>query len=132
MLNAARLSLVLVNLQKQYLKSECNDKTCLASLAPEEEERGQWPAYNGGALAQALEPAWGSPGQCEDALGPSSTWHGADAADALSHLSALHLSLCTSQQDIRHTALALYMTQLCQICSQGHAYMLQTWCVKCF
>ena len=41
-----------------------------------------------------LQPAWGSPGVAEDALGPSSTWHDADAADALLRLSVQHLSPC--------------------------------------
>ena len=41
-----------------------------------------------------LQPAWGSPGMAGDALGPSSTWHGADEADALLLLSVQHLSPC--------------------------------------
>ncbi len=41
-----------------------------------------------------LQPAWGSPGMAGDALGPSSTWHGADVADALLRLSAQHPSPC--------------------------------------
>ncbi len=41
-----------------------------------------------------LRPAWGSPGVAGDALGPSSTWHDADAADAVLLLSAPHPSPC--------------------------------------
>lgn len=67
----------------------------LRTLALEEEECGHWPACRG-PHEQGHGAAWGSLAPCGDALGPSSTWRGADAADARLRLSAQHLSPCTS------------------------------------
>ena len=65
----------------------------LGTLPLEGEVCGQWAACS---EPHELVPgaSWGSLAQGEDALGLSSTWHGADAAGARLHLSVPHPSLC--------------------------------------
>ena len=65
----------------------------LGTLALEEEVYRQWAACSE-PHEQAPGASWGSLVQGGDALGPSSTWHDADAAGAQWHLSALHPSPC--------------------------------------
>lgn len=70
------------------------DKKYPRTLARGEEECGQRPVCSEELRGQGHGAASGSPVQGGDALGPSSTWHGADAADARLRLSAQHPSPC--------------------------------------
>lgn len=65
----------------------------LGTLALEEEVCRQWAARSE-PHEQVPGASWGSLVQGEDALGPSSTWHDADAAGAQLHPSVLHPSPC--------------------------------------
>lgn len=73
----------------------CSRNHYLGILALREEVCAQWAACS---EPHELVPgaSWGSLAQGGDALGPSSTWHGAGAAGAQLHLSAPHPSPCNS------------------------------------
>lgn len=76
------------------------DNNHQGTLARGEEECGQRPVCSEGPHGQGHGAACGSPVQDEDALGPSSTWHGVGAADAQLRLSAPRPSPCKSMLTI--------------------------------